>query len=37
MNDKDNDIRSELSLTLGSLKDRLSGLTSNIQNRIKTL
>lgn len=36
MNDKDNDIRSELSFTLGSLKDRLSGLTSNIQNRIKT-
>lgn len=36
MNDNDNDIRNELSFTLSNLKGRLSNLTSNVQNKIRT-
>lgn len=35
MNDNDNNIRNELGFTLKSLGDRLKGITSEIQNKIK--
>lgn len=36
MNDKDNEIHSELSLTFAGLGARLKGLTTDIQNKIRT-
>lgn len=35
MNDKDNDIRNELSFTLGSLGERLRGVATEVQNKIR--
>lgn len=36
MNDKDNDIRNELSFSFGGLGERLKGITTEIQNKIRT-
>lgn len=36
MNDKDNNIRNELGFTFGSIGERLKGITTEIQNKIRT-